>query len=156
MIEPLGQPFVTLEDLRLALRARAEALNISRDTLDSLAGLAGGHSAKILAPRPIKRIGVKTLPLLLGALGLRLVLIEDPEALGRIASRLEPREVSNGMSMRALAWGKAGIQVSRRWVRRIAAEGGRARARKLSPAKRSALARKAARARWHKPKMAQI
>ena len=28
MLEPLGPPFVTLEDLRLALRARAAALDV--------------------------------------------------------------------------------------------------------------------------------
>jgi hypothetical protein len=152
IVEPLGQPFVTLEDLRLALRDRAEALNISRETLDAAAGLAAGHASKILAPRPLKRIGGTTLPLLLGALGLQLVLIEDRKALGRIASRLEPREVRVGV--RSLRWGKAGIEVSKRWVKRIAAEGGRARARSLSPAKRRKSARLAAKARWARVKEA--
>jgi hypothetical protein len=87
---PLGPPFVTLEDLRLALRARAEALNISRETLDAAAGLAAGHASKILAPRPIKRIGGRTLPLLLGALGLRLVLIARSSRPNRFAPRATP------------------------------------------------------------------
>jgi hypothetical protein len=144
---PLGPPFVTLEDLRLALRARAEALNISRETLDAAAGLAAGHASKILAPRPIKRIGGRTLPLLLGALGLRLVLIEDPEALGRIASRLEPRQVRT--PIRAVKAGRGRTRlVSLRHLRKIAPEGGRARMAKMTPRQRSKHARAAVMARW--------
>jgi len=48
--------------------------------------------------------------------------------------------------MNSVAWGRSGKQlVSRRWIKRIARKGGRARNRSLTPAQRSASARKAAR-----------
>jgi hypothetical protein len=130
------------------LRARAENLDIPRTEIDRLSGMTNGYSSKVLAPRPLKRLGGVTLPLLLGALGVALRLEVDPEAMAKINRSVEKRRAK--VPMRALAWGKAGtLTVSKRWVRRIAREGGFARARKLSPAKRRALARRAARARWH-------
>jgi hypothetical protein len=85
------------------------------------------------------------LPVMLGALGLELHVVEDLAALKRIGSKLVPREVD--VPLRAYRWGKAGI-ASRRFVKRIAREGGFARARALTPAQRSASARMAAKARW--------
>jgi hypothetical protein len=46
-----------------------------------------GHLSKILPQNPTKKIGWDTLPLLLGGCGLRLVVIEDPEATKRLLSR---------------------------------------------------------------------
>jgi hypothetical protein len=141
--------------LQNLLRERAEALNISRNTLDEIGGFAAGHSSKLLAPGLLKNLGPVTLGLMLQSLGVRLVLVEDAAALERISPRLRPREVS--VPMRALAWGKAGtLVVSKRWVRRIAREGGRARALALTPKQRSASARKAAKARWSKPRVTEI
>jgi hypothetical protein len=133
--------------LQNLLRERAEALNISRSTLDSIGGFAAGHSSKLLAPGQLKRFGPITLGLMLQSLGVRLVLVEDAAALKRISPQLTPREVP--VPVRALRWGKAGTKiVSKRWVTRIAREGGRARALALTPKQRSVSARKAAKARW--------
>jgi hypothetical protein len=141
--------------LHRLLRERAESLNISRNTLDEAAGFTPGHASKLLAPRPIKNLGPVTLGLMLQGLGVQLLLVEDPDALKRISSQLTPREVP--VPVRALRWGKAGILVvSKRWVRRIAREGGRARALALTPKQRSASARKAAKARWTKPRVIEM
>jgi hypothetical protein len=146
MIEPIAV-VRSVDDLHAALRQRATALNISRATIDEVAGLPGGYSGKILAPRPVKRLGSLALNLLLPTLGLQLVLVEDEAALARLRTRLVAREVA--VPSRACLWaGKARIEVSRRWVRRIAADGGRARARALSPKERSKQARAAAVYRW--------
>jgi hypothetical protein len=47
----------TWSDLHDVLRRRAESLDISRETLDHVAGLQNGYSAKLLAPTPIRRLG---------------------------------------------------------------------------------------------------
>ena len=41
-----------LSELHRALRERSEALNLSRNGLDALAGLETGYSAKVLAQNP--------------------------------------------------------------------------------------------------------
>jgi hypothetical protein len=78
-------------ELHAALRRRADELNVSRATLDSVAGLADGHSSKILGPGQVKKLGHVSLGALLGGLGLKIVLVEDEAALRRIQSRLAPR-----------------------------------------------------------------
>src|SRR6476620_3634046 len=97
----------TFEGLRLALRDRRVALDVSCETVDELAGIAAGHTSKLLSPTGLKKLGNVTLPLLLGALGLRLILIEDGPALERVRSRLVPRQ-TNAIREAACLWaGKA-------------------------------------------------
>jgi hypothetical protein len=152
-MQPLGDPIRCMDDLHRFLRARAEQLNISREEIDRIGGLTPGHSSKILAPSPIKGIGATTFPLLLGATGVMLLPVEDPEAMQRITRMLEPREVK--VSGRSLPWGRSGKQtVSRRFVRRIAIAGAEARARALTPKRRIAIARQASLIRWRKIKAA--
>ena len=43
--------------LHALLRQRADALNISRETIDQVAGLTAGYSATVLAPAQKKRLG---------------------------------------------------------------------------------------------------
>jgi hypothetical protein len=78
-------------DLIRALRCRQHHLNISLHTLDQIAGLPLGYCAKILGPGQVKHLGPISFQSLLGALGCRLALVEDPEAMARIRSRLIPR-----------------------------------------------------------------
>jgi hypothetical protein len=78
-------------DLVRALRFRHHELNVSLHTLDQLAGLPLGYCAKILGPGQVKHLGPISLQSLLGALGCRLQLVEDPEAMARIRDRLIPR-----------------------------------------------------------------
>jgi hypothetical protein len=79
-------------DLHAALRARAESLNVSRLVLDELSGLQSGYASKLLAPVPIRHFGRVSLGAMLGALGPKLVVQEDKEALARVAGRLVRRE----------------------------------------------------------------
>jgi hypothetical protein len=73
------------------LRARADKLDVSNLTIDEVAGLQEGYTSKLLAPNPIRRLGITSLPLVLGALGLALAVVEDREQLARIRSRLSKR-----------------------------------------------------------------
>jgi hypothetical protein len=84
------------EDVRKAVRQRKEQLQLSNELLESYSGLCAGHLSKILPANPTKRIGWGTLPLLLGGLGLRILVIEDPEATRRILNRSDyvPRQES--------------------------------------------------------------
>ncbi|MPZ39839.1 MAG: hypothetical protein GEU95_17620 [Rhizobiales bacterium] len=89
----MGEPLAEIHeylDLHQVMRARAEYLQISRTTIDTIAGVPDGYSGKLLAPSPLKCAGHKNLMPLLGALALKLVVVEDEEALAKIKRRLEP------------------------------------------------------------------
>jgi hypothetical protein len=63
-----------------ALRDRVEQLNISRATLDAVSGLPSGYVGKILSPYARKKIGGISFGLLVHAAGLRMELVDDPDA----------------------------------------------------------------------------
>lgn len=170
-----------------ALRARVDGLNITYATLDELAGWHDGYSNKLLIEEPTLRgstknthsqriMGIMAFDAILGALGVKLALIEDPAALARIKRNryFEPRKRPS-----RLADGKSAYilhRVTSIMQRENAAKGGEARARKLSPAKRKSIAKKAGKsygenttpelrrsiaqkggkARWRKPTITQI
>lgn len=75
-----------------ALRARRERLQLSIETLDELAGLTPRHSQKILGITPQRGLSRMTLPLLLGAMGLKLAIVEEEEAIKRLAPRWRKRQ----------------------------------------------------------------
>jgi hypothetical protein len=131
-----------------ALRRRADQLQLSRATLDNLTGLADGHSSKLLALSHPKILGEKSFGLLLAALGLRLVVEEDPQALAKYAARCKPRaewQVRDGMRTIARIRRREWLFTPKR-AKEVAA----LRMAKLSPEQRQRLARRAARARWPK------
>lgn len=134
----------TYEDFHAALRARAEQLGVSRETIDAMAGLPSGYASKVLAPKPMKRIGPTSLPLLVPALGMQLALIEDPAAMQRLAKRRVQRD---GAQVRSDA---VHLITSKRFLRKIGGIGGAASRSNLSKRKTRSLAQKAARARWAK------
>jgi hypothetical protein len=135
--------------LHEALRRRADQLRLSRTTLDSLTGLADGHSSKLLALSHPKILGEKSFGVMLEALGLRLVVEEDPQALAKYAARCEPRaehQVRNGhRSHKARIRRKAWL-----WNTERARRAATARMAALTPRQRRRLARRAALARWQK------
>jgi hypothetical protein len=77
-----------------ALRARCDEVGISFETLDEIAGFTDRYSSKLLSPsrRPIRRLGHMSMGVLLASLGVRLLPIEDPEALARVRARYRPRK----------------------------------------------------------------
>jgi hypothetical protein len=81
----------TTEDLRQLFRQRVAQFNISLETLDAVAGLPVRYSTKLLSPGPNHRhFGAISFEALLGALALKLVALEDAEALARVQGRFEP------------------------------------------------------------------
>jgi hypothetical protein len=81
-----------INDLVAAIRARRDELNVSHELLDHLAGLQSGYTSKLLAPEPMKGLGPMSLPALLGALGVALVLVEDSAAIERVRDKWVPRK----------------------------------------------------------------
>ena len=74
------------------LRARKKALGLTDMVVDELAGLCGGHTAKVMTGR--RRPGYVSLGALLGAMGLKLLIVEDPEQIARVSARWTPRRRS--------------------------------------------------------------
>ncbi len=78
--------------LVLALRGRIAELNVAGETIDDVAGLPLRYTMKLLAPIQKKTIGRVSLGPLLGTLGIKLHVVEDPEVFERIRPRLVPRK----------------------------------------------------------------
>jgi hypothetical protein len=152
---PATEPGRTLAEchdysqLLAALRARADELAVSRETIDYAAGFQSGWAGKCMALTKIKStLGPQTLGPLLTVLGLRLDVVEDDQ---RVASRLEKRD------MRAVRVPTLGKRKRRHypklgpaWGKRMAA----LRTLTLSRRERSRIARKAAIIRWKDVKAA--
>jgi hypothetical protein len=134
------------EDVHAAFRARAEELNISRETLDAVSGLQPGYSGKMLAPTPMKRAGPITLPLLLVGLGLALAVVEDTEAFERVESRLIQRNRWPRADLKAAE--ADAVNLRHKVVVELGRRGAKAANKKRSRKLRRRIARKAARARW--------
>jgi hypothetical protein len=140
----------SMADIREALRARFDTLELARITIDAAAGLADGHASKLLAEPPIRRFSDVTLWPVLQVAGLRLALVEDPETAAR-AAKLKKR-VQHKVRYQAAGTARM-IAASRPTVlRELGAKGGKARMEKLTSAGRRRLAKLAARARWAKRK----
>lgn len=139
----------TYDDFLRALRARADELKVTRETIDDLSGIQSGYASKLLSIPPIRVMGRVSFGAVLQCLGLAIVIIEDQAALDRISKRLVKRERAIVHSGRDDAGRK-----KRRRRHRFPKGPDHARlmrARQLAnqePAQRSAIARKAANCRW--------
>ncbi len=80
------------DDLLAVARARMAALDVTFETLDAIAGVQPGYSAKLLGPRPSKTFGAMSFTAIIGALGLQLLAVEDRDQLARIGPRLVKRK----------------------------------------------------------------
>jgi hypothetical protein len=132
-------------ELHEIMRNRALELQFSRELLDERSGLNSGYSSKLLAPRPLRIGSFATLSLLLPALGIKLVAVEDVEALERLKGRAKPRGHAGAKQSAPITVHQ---QFSRRYLRRIAKQGGENSRKNMSKAKARALGRRAALARW--------
>jgi hypothetical protein len=76
------------------IRARRDELNISHELIDDLAGFPAGYTGKLLAPIPVRGISHMSLGGILGALGLGLVVIEDPGQRAKVEGRWRAAETA--------------------------------------------------------------
>jgi hypothetical protein len=75
-----------------AVESRRVQLGLSFKTLDLVAGLAVGHSSKLMSPARIKSPSATTLFSLLDALALSIVLVNDPAKAARISPLWKRRD----------------------------------------------------------------
>ena len=68
----------TYADLHAIVRQRVADLNVSHASVDHVAGLNDGYFGKLMAR--MKHLGPQTMPLVLCALGIKLVAVVDVEA----------------------------------------------------------------------------
>ena len=134
----------TYADLMAAFRRRSHEQHITRESLGECAGFHGGYAGKLLAPVPIRGIGPVTLGPLLTVHGLKIELIEDPEALARFAKRMKPARNASGTMLAKKKPKKSAFRNNSEWGKMMRARQTLAR----TPLQRSASARRAARARW--------
>jgi hypothetical protein len=80
------------DDLWRGIRGRVDAMGITREELDHLSGLQEGYSGKTLGPKQRKKFGNISLGSTLGAIGCKLLLVEDPVQTARIMARCKFRE----------------------------------------------------------------
>jgi hypothetical protein len=141
------------------IRARVAEPGISYELVDHFSGLTSGHFSKLVCDPPIKRMGSMTLFLVLEALGLRLVLADDPEARARTQRRYVKREKLHHMQRLrdAKKHSVHGSAVHRLMadLLKIRARRGGTNSRKYLPRREvKRLAQIAAAARWHKAREA--
>lgn len=136
----------TYDDLVLAFRERAEELEYRRQTIDDIARLADGHSSKLLAYPPLKILGRVSLGPMLEALGLTIILMDNPEALAKFGQDRVKRKPRGGHSKPLRI--KNGSLDLLTVMRNLGSKGGNARKRKLSAKEQSELARRAIKSRW--------
>ena len=136
----------SMADIRDALRARFEALEISRATIDEAAGLADGHASKLLAG--LKNFGTVTLFPVLETAGLRLALVEDADATARAQAlpKRTSQQVRHRVSTHLMEACRTAV------LHELTSKAGKARMTKMTAAARKRIAKLAAKARWARPK----
>jgi hypothetical protein len=154
--EPLSLATVTnYSELIVALQARQNALGMSYNSLADLARLQGGYLARGLRRKPqgnARSLGKMSLGAMLGALGLKIVLVEDRDVLAKIRNLLIARD---NAELRRGNTCPPGIEPRDSVLTLLGRAGGYARAAKLSKKQRVKIARKAIRARWRRAREAR-
>jgi hypothetical protein len=144
------------QTLHAILRARADALRLSRESIDQLTGWADGYAGKLLSPTMMKILGEHSLGPMLEVLGIKLAVLEDPEALARFETRRLRLPRKEWQVRKHSQWQvrkrshNARIRKGWLWNAESGREAATARMAALTPRQRRRLASRAARARWHK------
>lgn len=139
------------DDLLAALRERVSELKISQTGLDEDCNLTRGHVNKLIGPVPVKSFGRETFGPIIQALGLMLIVVEDPVTLQN-SSRLVRRKKN-------IAHASAGMLPLKRRKKRGFWHNNKTwsailnsrRFLKLPELRRQEIARMAAKTRWNKP-----
>jgi hypothetical protein len=114
--------------------------------MDERVGLTAGHSSKLLARVPRKRLGATTFGPVLAAFGIALIAVEDNEALALIEEQLRASDHASDEKPNRYDWRR---MKGKGWARQMNG----LRTLKLTPEQRRASAARAARARWQKRRL---
>jgi len=128
-------------------------LEVSLEGFDVIVGLTRGHSSKLFAPSPMRRLGMATLGPVLEALGMKLIAAVDETAEAKHAARIAEHKAQSRSKLRMRPTVSPEVVVAAKelmhqqrikWGRR----GAKARNAKLAVEDRSRIASVANRARW--------
>jgi hypothetical protein len=132
-----------------AFRARKEALNLSDAALEARANLTAGHVGKLLGAVPAKHMGILSQWAIAWALGLKVVLIEDADAMALHAENADQRRRPDYGAKRLAQVGQRTItRMVPVIAREIGSRGGKARMALMTPDQLRRHQRKAGLARW--------
>jgi hypothetical protein len=145
---PLADPCAEYAAMQEFFRQRADELGLSRTTIDRLANFTPGLASKFLSPTPIKRIGHEHIGPLCAALAVAWIPVEDAQSRAELNRRIGNGSIEKRNGNLAMHAALSVPARSRRFMRRIARKGGKSRAQKLSPERRSEIARNAAKELW--------
>lgn len=130
-----------MDALHEAFRDRIDDLNATRTSVDDAGGFTPGYSAKILCHPPMKAIGRDSLPKILKATGMALVLVIDDKQFSVVKDKLIKRR----RPIRAVARIK---RVKGFFTTENAGKINKKRWAKISPELRSKIMRRVINARW--------
>lgn len=134
------------QELVAALRARVVELGVASETIDEVAGIPLRYTAKLLAPIPVKGLGRFSMGPLLGALALKLLVVEDTEMVEKLRHRWVPTRNASRSMLATKSPARSRFPRGPAFATLMQAR----RVLKQSPEQRSRIATKAARARWSK------
>lgn len=157
-------PIRSQAELLDAIRARRDELNISHETIDDISGLPKGYTSKLLANPPMKNLGHKSLGDLMGALGMALVAVPDPEQIARVEKRWVKRKRPQRLAPLSIPLRidnevPAELQITpdlqaqlekREFMKSIGKKGGKRRLKTMGKRARQRAATHAIRCRWAK------
>jgi hypothetical protein len=135
------------DGLIVALRARVAEIGLNQRLIDELSGLTPGLTGKLLGAACPTKFGFSSLLPIMATLGLRFGVMVDPEQEALMKPHWEPGQAMQRRTQRRARLGKITMErVIPDVVRELGKRGALALNGKLTPAQRSANARKAGRA----------
>jgi hypothetical protein len=143
----------TLQDAVEVFRMMKDRLGLTNEFIDDVGGLTKGHADKLLGRSEMKRLGYDTFALLAALTAIEFRVYVDMDAVKRMekvwegrARPLFPNGKPGRVSKKLIAMAKPHV------LKDFAKLGLVGRMTMLTAEQRSAIARKAAKARWRKPR----
>jgi protein required for attachment to host cells len=137
------------DGMQAVLRQVADKRRRSRQELDRISGLPSGFCSTVLSENPGRRLGPDTIGPLNTALGIKWVAVDDPEALAKFTALGDERVEYKARKPTDDRHKIIVVKITKRRMKYLSNLATKARKR-IPKRKRAAMARKAARARWHK------
>lgn len=144
-VRPLSPILRSAGDVIDAVRARKDRLRLSDELVGEIAGFCPGTLGKYLGPSRLKSPTIGTLCLILQALGVGLMLVEDDDATARVSrlwARRQEHHIQSAGRLASIAVKRAAA------IEKLASSGGKARWKGVDAAERRRQMRKLARKRW--------
>jgi hypothetical protein len=83
--------FTDMAGLLGILRQRRDELNLAGEDIDEVAGLPVRYCQKIIGIRPVRGVTALTLGPLLSVLGIKCLVVENPETIAKYLPRMKQR-----------------------------------------------------------------